>query len=94
MQLHIWGEMKAGGMHSRLTDPPTTTMFGRAGGGDAGTKRKSAVVLALTEAATAITSAVFAKPQDARGCQKPPSGNGSPAKLIENRSKLYRQLSD
>ena len=73
MQLRIWGEMKAGGMHSSLTDPPTTTMFVRAGGGDAGPKRKSdqsAVVLALTEAATAITSAFFCKASGCKGVSK------------------------
>ena len=32
MQLRIWGEMIAGGLHSSTDDPPQTSMFSRAGG--------------------------------------------------------------
>ena len=100
MQFRIWGEMKAGGLHPSLDNPPATSMFNRAGSGvGTSTKMKrneqSPVVKAVTDAATAITSAVLAKPQDLNGRQRLLSDiNGSPAKRIENRAKLYRQLSD
>ena len=87
MQYRIWAEMKAGGLHANLDDPPTTSMFSRAGGGNK-TVTQSPIVKAVTDAATALTS-VMTKPSDRSG-----TGGGSPAKLIENRSKLYRQLSD
>lgn len=68
----------------------TCSMFNRAGGG---TKSKpkdiqSPVAQALTEAATALTSVLS---------PKLPTGHvqkSSPAKLIENRSGLYKQLSE
>ena len=85
MQFRIWGEMKAGGLHTSLDDLPTTSMFVRAGGGAKKTEQ-SPVVKAVTDAATAITSVIT------DGHQKPFSG--SPAKRIENRTKLYRQLSE
>jgi len=93
MQLRIWGEMIAGGLHTSQTDPPTTTMFSRAGSGMKVKKdTNSPVIKAVTDAASAITSAVMGKPRDVTSLTK--SSNGSPAKLIENRSKLYKQLSD
>ena len=70
MRLRIWAEMKVGGLHTSLAEPPTTTMFHRAGG--SGGKRRDAespVIKAFTDAA-------------------------NPAKVIENRKKLYKQLSD
>ena len=32
MQYRVWSEMYIGGVHSSLDEPPTTTMFLRAGG--------------------------------------------------------------
>ena len=85
MQLRIWGEMIAGGLHSSTDDPPQTSMFSRAGG-KAIQKKSSQVTNLITEAATAITSALTSPK---------PSGvvvqTTSPAKMI---SKLYRQLSE
>ena len=40
MQLRIWAEMIVSGVHSSIEDPPNTTMFVRAGGGNL-TRRKS-----------------------------------------------------
>ena len=85
MQLRIWGELRAGGFHNSLDDPPTfNTMFQRAGGESS--KKQSPVVKAVTEAATAITAAVLKRPENAPV--------QSPVKVIESRSKLYGQLSD
>ena len=89
MQLRIWAEMIAGGIYVSMDDPPNTTMFVRAGGGTPCKKKKeqdSSVAHALTEAATAITSALSPRVAGA--------SVGSPAKLIESRSKLYKQLSE
>ncbi len=91
MQYRIWGEMIVGGLHENTDDPPNTTMFARAGGGTPYRKKTqpSPVTELLTEAATAITSALSPKPTASTG------GMGtSPAKLIESRSKLYKQLSE
>ena len=77
--------MIAGGLHSSTDDPPQTSMFSRAGG-KAIQKKSSQVTNLITEAATAITSALTSPK---------PSGvvvqTTSPAKMI---SKLYRQLSE
>ena len=83
--------MIAGGLHNSTDDPPNTSMFVRAGGKTPQRKNsQSSVAHLLTEAATAITSALSLKPG-----VLPSSGmTTSPAKLIENRSKLYKQLSD
>lgn len=87
MQLRLWGEMVAGGSYASLDKPPASnTMFLQSGGESE--KKQSPMVKAFTDAATAITSAVLEKPQ---GQQK---SIPSPGKLIENRSRLYRQLSD
>jgi hypothetical protein len=69
-------------------------MFCRAGG-DAQYKKKnqqSSVTQLMTEAAAAFTSALSPKPT---GCATVGGPVGtSPAKVIESRSKLYKQLVD
>ena len=89
MQYRIWAEMCSAGVHTSRDNPPATTMFLRAGGGTASAKKKSistgeTVSCALTE----LTSVLI--PQL--------SGSGStmnsPAKLIDSRTKCYKQLSD
>ena len=93
MQYRIWGELIVGGQHVSMDEAPeNNSMFTRAGGGTK-TKPKSAsaqqspVAQALTEAATVLTSAL-APTGRAQGSKS------SPAKLIENRSNLYKQLSE
>ena len=87
MQYRIWGEMITGGLHEGLDDPPNTTMFARSGGGTPYRKKsQNSVSHLMSEAATAITSALSPKETSAVG--------SSPAKVIEGRSKLYRQLSE
>lgn len=91
MQLRIWAEMVAGGIYSSFDEPPNTSMFVRAGGGTP-CKRKqqdSPMVHALNEVATVLTTAL-----SPRAGANPPTAISSPAKVIESRSKLYKQLSD
>ena len=92
MQLRIWAEMVAVSMHSDLDDPPNTTMFARAGGTTPSRKKsdqQSVVAQAVTEAASAISGALSPRPST----QLQLMGT-SPAKLIDSRSKLYKQLSE
>ena len=66
-------------------------MFTRAGGSTPLRKNvQSPVAQLLTEAATAITSALSPKPNVSPSSVTP----SSPVKLIESKSKLYKQLSD
>ena len=83
MQFRIWSEMNVGGLRSSLEDPPNTSMFFRAGGSSqSGTKGTADD---LTKAVTQIASAL--KPNVT-------FSSTSPAKVIENRSKCYKQLSE
>ena len=97
MQFRIWAELIVGGMHSSIDNPPeNNSMFLRAGGGEM-SKRKtqdSPVAQALTNVASAITSAISSKlPQEQTNTRVIAQGV-SPAKIIDNRSKLYKQLSE
>ena len=90
MQLRIWAELIAGGLYSSTCDPPSeNSMFQRAGGGLSGQKKKDTMGTTIAQPlATAFTSAL----DPAKGHGVPI--NNSPAKLIESRSKLYKQLSE
>ena len=80
MQLRIWAEVIVSGMLSSKGDPPNTTMFVRAGGGTP-YKKKVPVAQALTDAITAIASALSPR----LGSSGMVSGMGkSPAKVIES----------
>lgn len=74
-----------------LDDPPqSNSMFERVGSGGSSTKtqqKEPSVAKFVAEAASAITSAFSPK-------SAPSLNAGSPAKLIESRSKLYKQLSE
>lgn len=92
MQVRIWAELIAGGSYTSLDVPPhNNSMFEKAGCGGGSSKslqKDSSVSKVLAEAASAITSA-FNSPKASA-----PSLHGSPARLIESRSKLYKQLSE
>ena len=82
--------MIAGDVHSSLDDPPTTSMFARAG--DGSTKRSksgstSSLTDALSQVAVVLSSTLSPRPQSN-------SPTHSPAKQTEVRSKCYKQLSD
>lgn len=86
MQYRIWAEMVAGGVHCSCDDHPNTSMFLRAGG--VGTKKKGhTTTTVISDAITQLTTALSPKPV-------PTSSGRSPAKLIENRSKCYKQLTE
>ena len=72
------------GLHVSLDEPPNTSMFVRAGG-YLPKKRNNDVTEALTRVADRVS-----------GMLSPASStiSKSPARLIENRSKCYRQLSE
>ena len=90
MQFRIWSEMIVGGIHSSIDNPPTSAMFTRAGKGVISSKKKDdSVAEALTHAALTISSAL----------SPTTPGKGtvmgtSPVRLIESRSKCYKQLHD
>ena len=92
MQLRIWSEMNVGGLHNSLDDPPNTSMFIRAGGGNSGSTKRTAnddFTKAITQIASVLkpTAAVMSSSSTS-------SSSCSPAKVIENRSKCYKQLSE
>lgn len=91
MQLRIWAEMIASGMHLSLSDPPSTSMFTRAGGGTPYKKKEPSPTQSLTDAVTAIANAL--SPRLGSGSSSVGVG-ASPVKVIESRSKLYKQLAD
>ena len=88
MQYCIWGEMLVVGLYESITDPPTS-MFPRAGGGSASIKKNNSssndVAKAITQIASALAPSVGTHQRIANVC--------SPAKIIENRSRCYKQLS-
>ena len=95
LQLRIWSEMLQAGIHSSLTDCPTSSRFVRAGG-ETGRRKKDDSIAGIgeivKEAAVAISSAFSSRPS-----LQPSLGNplgSSPAKLIDSRSKCYKQLCD
>ena len=87
MQYRIWAETVNGGMHKSTTEPPSSSMFNRAGGASTSGNKKSND--AVSEAVSQITSALTP-----RLASLPPSKSNSPAKIIDNRSKCYRQLGE
>ena len=87
MQYRLWGEMKAGGLHESLSDPPSTSMFMRTGSKSTEIKKREAstsdsISLAINHLASAI----------APSAQEP--AHNIPATIIENRSKCYKKLSE
>ena len=93
MQMRIWAEMIVSGMYSDMDEPPNTSMFIRAGGGkNPSSNKQSLVTQAITDAATALTNVLSPKQTPSSDSNKVSSS--SPAKVIENRSILYKQLNE
>lgn len=89
MQYRIWSEMYLGGYHKSFEDPPTNTMFCRAGGSTTEKKKHATIVETFTEVAKNLTSALSpATSSQSTGIRT------SPARMIESRSRCYKQLSD
>ena len=104
MQYRIWSELHANGMHTNLDKQPNNSMFKRAGANTPSTKKQHSnftspeMAQTLTQAATQVSSAIIAAftPQSAAVSSGPSTSQTgiSPAKIIDNRSKCYRQLTD
>ena len=79
--------MYLGGVHPSLDTPPTSTMFNRAGGGGS-VKRKvgQEVISAISDLTSALTPKLIPSSSG--------SSTSSPAKMIDNRTKCYKQLAD
>lgn len=94
MQFRIWAEFIVGEMCSIDGPPCNNSMFKRAGAGDGASKRnESHVTQALTNVITAALSAKDNQ-ESQQSTPRPSTSISSPAKLIENRLKLYKQLSE
>ncbi len=79
--------MVESGLHTTRDDPPTSTMFQRAGGKETPKRRsESATERAVQVASQAIASALTPKVVS--------SASSSPGKVIDNRSKCYKQLGE
>ena len=78
--------MVAGNLHSSLDEAPTSSMFTRAGGEGGKRSDSNSLTEAFTQASVAISSALSQ-------CSNSPA-TYNPAKLIEARSKSYKQLHD
>lgn len=90
MQYRIWSEMVVGGVHTSLDTAPTNPLFLRAGG--AYPKKSPSATEALTKAVVDIASALT--PRSVPTTTSQAHVVNSPAKVIDGRSKCYRQLSD
>jgi hypothetical protein len=92
MQVRIRAELVVAGMHRSLDEPPQgNSVFERVGsGGGVNTtvSKETSIAKVVYDAASAISSA-FSPYKTV-----PSLHAGSPAKLIESRSKLYKQLSE
>ena len=89
MQYRIWAEMKMGGLHDNMTTPPATSMFVRAGGTTPkrATSASDPMSQAISQLASALTPSASSTNVSSRV-------GDSPAKVIDNRSKCYRQLAE
>ena len=85
MQYRLWGEMIVGGVHKSLTDAPKTSMFARCGG-DTLSSKKSKGVGAVVDAVQQLGAEMRVSTSG--------SNSTSPAKLIDSRSKCYKQLGE
>lgn len=78
MQYRIWAELLSGGVYSSTSDAPTQSTMFMRAGSGGAQKRKSQGVASAQATSSQGSSSV----------------GTSPAKLIENRSKCYKQLAD
>ena len=82
MQIRIWAELLVSGLYNSLDNPPCkNSMFTRSGGGG---KPNSPVVQGAASPISTSSSTMAT----------PIASGHSPAKMIESRSKLYKQLTE
>ena len=89
MQFRIWAEMVVGGVHTSHDVPPTNTMFTRSGSETVKNKSNNPAVQVLDKLATVLSPQT--KTASPHGSGSP---RNSPIKIIESRSKCYKQLSE
>ena len=82
MQFRIWAEMIVGGVHISQDEPPSTTMFNHSGSVNVKKRAAPDVVTQFVDRLAITLSPISV------------SSGSSPAKVIENRSKCYKQLSE
>ena len=81
-------QYKKSGVHDSTSEPPTTSMFTHAGGSTSGSTKK--ITPDVSVALNQIASALSPKPASKSAIVQ----SSSPAKLIENRTKCYKQLAE
>ena len=96
LQLRIWAELVSSGLYTSIEEPPcNNSMFQRAGGGSSSKKKQDRSGSGVAQALTAFTQVLTGA---TKAVSVPSSGQGvsssSPARLIDSRSKLYKQLSE
>ena len=81
--------MLVGGMYSSYDEPPNSSMFVRAGGESTQKKKQESVIVESFQEAIKHISTALSPVSVKKG-----SPLNSPMKLIDGRSKCYKQLSD
>ena len=97
MQFRIWAELVVGGMCGMDGPPSNNSMFKRAGAGASDGATKKNETRDVTQTLTNVITASLSAKDNQESQQLTPRSSmsiSSPAKLIENRSKLYKQLSE
>ena len=93
LQLRIWAELISSGIYTSTDEPPSNnSMFQRAGGESSSKKMPAQGESVVQAFASAITSAVTSATKSASSPAN--ASTSSPAKLIDSRSKLYKQLTE
>ena len=90
MQYRIWAEMKKSGVHYSTSEPPITSMFTHAGTGGSTSESTKKITPDVSVALNQIASALSPKPASKSATVQ----SSSPAKLIENRTKCFKQLAE
>lgn len=84
MQFRIWAEMIFGEVHTSHDEPPSNTMFTRAGSERKPPSSSDMVIQVVDKLATVLSPKA----------SSPARTSNSPAKIIESRSKCYKQLNE
>ena len=90
MQYRIWSEMIVGGIYDNYVIAPSSSMFVRAGGTTPKRKKEANTDSSeVVEVLKSLMSAASSSPNLAKS-----SPSQSPLKMIDGRSKCYKQLAD
>lgn len=89
MQYRIWSEMLVSGMHKDTDKAPQSSMFKRAGGNTPVKQKDNSGQTATQAALTQMSAALVAC-----SSRQNQSGSSPASKVIENRSKCYKQIAE